>query len=152
MANTFTQIYLQFVFATQGRENVIPKKNKEEIHKYITGIVQKRKSNLLAVNCMPDHTHLFIGYKPVISIPDLVQEVKVASNKFINQKFVYGNFKWQSGYGAFSYSQSHIDRVIRYIKNQESHHERKTFKSEYLSLLNKFEIEFADEYLFDFYE
>jgi len=102
---------------------------------------------------MPDHTHLFVGFKPVISIADFIKEIKVESNEFINnKKWVQGHFKWQSGYGVFSYSKSHIDAVVKYVQNQEKHHEKKTFRSEYLEFLNKFDIAFEEKYLFDFFE
>lgn len=151
MANTFSQIYLQFVFAVQNRKCLIPKKHKEELHKYITALVQNRNTKMIAIHCMPDHAHLFVGYKPVIYIPDLIKEIKVESNKFINHKgWTNGTFKWQEGYGVFSYSQSHIDRVAKYVLNQEEHHRRKTFRKEYKVLLNKFDIPHEDKYLFRF--
>jgi putative transposase len=153
MANTFSQIYLQFVFAVQNRQSLIAKEHKEELHKYITALVQKRKAKMLAINCMPDHTHLFVGFKPTILISDFVKEIKVESNEFVNDKnWTKGKFNWQEGYGVFSYSQSHIDKVIKYVLNQEAHHQRKTFKQEYLNLLEKFEIPFDERYLFDFFE
>ena len=152
MANTFSQIYLQFVFAVRQRHSLIAKEHKEELHKYMTGLVQNRKAKMLAVHCMPDHTHLFVGFKPTISISDFVKEIKVESNEFINDKrWIRGKFSWQEGYGAFSYSHSHIDRVIKYILNQEIHHRKSTFKEEYSELLKRFEIPFEDKYLFDFY-
>jgi REP element-mobilizing transposase RayT len=151
MANTFSQIYLQFVFAVKGRQSLIPKENKEELHKYITGLVQNRKAKMLAIHCLPDHTHLFVGFKPTILITDFIKEIKVESNEFINnKKWIRGRFSWQEGYGVFSYSQSHIDRVIKYIRNQELHHRKKTFRDEYHDLLNKFQIAFDEKYLFDF--
>jgi REP element-mobilizing transposase RayT len=153
MPNTFSQIYLQFVFAVQHRQNLIPKEHKEELHKYITGLVQNRKAKMLAINCMPDHVHLFVGFKPTILISDFVKEIKVESNEFINNKnWVKGRFSWQEGYGVFSYSQSHIDAVIKYILNQEKHHQKKTFRQEYHELLEKFEIPFEERFLFDFIE
>lgn len=151
MANTFSQIYLQFVFAVKGRQSLIAKENKEELHKYITGLVQNRKAKMLAIHCMPDHTHLFVGFKPTILITDFIKEIKVESNEFINsKKWIRGRFSWQEGYGVFSYSQSHIDRVIKYIKNQELHHLKNTFRDEYHDLLNKFQIAYDEKYLFDF--
>lgn len=151
MPNTFSQIYLQFVFAVQHRQSVIPKEYKEELHKYITGLVQNRKAKMLAINSMPDHIHLFVGFKPTISISDFVKEIKVESNEFINSKrWVKGKFSWQEGYGVFSYSHSHIDAVVKYILNQEVHHQKKSFKEEYLELLEKFEISYEDRFLFDF--
>ncbi|RZA04102.1 MAG: IS200/IS605 family transposase [Sphingobacteriaceae bacterium] len=151
MANTYSQIYLQFVFAVQGRQSLISKEHKEELHKYITALVQNRKAKMLAVNSMPDHIHLFVGFNPSFSISDFVKEIKVESNEFINtKKWIKGKFKWQEGYGVFSYSHSHIDDVVKYVLNQEAHHHKKTFKQEYLNLLQKFEIAFEEQYLFDF--
>jgi putative transposase len=153
MANTFFQIYLQFVFAVQNRQSLIAKQHKEELHKYITSLVQYRKAKMLAVNCMPDHTHLFVGFKPTILISDFVKEIKVESNEFINSKdWVKGKFSWQEGYGVFSYSQSHVDNVVNYVLNQEAHHQKKTFKQEYLGLLKKFELQYDERYVFDFFE
>jgi putative transposase len=153
MANTFYQIYLQFVFAVKGRQSLIAKEHKEELHKYITGLVQNRKAKMLAVNCMPDHTHLFVGFKPTVLIADFVKEIKVESNEFItNKKWIKGKFNWQEGYGVFSYSHSHINRVIKYVLNQEKHHQKKTFRHEYHELLEKFEIPFEEKYLFEFIE
>lgn len=153
MANTFSQIYLQFVFSVKHREALIPKVHKEELHKYFTGLVQNRKAKMLAVHSMPDHTHIFTGYKPTVLISDFVKEIKVESNEFINaKKWVNGKFSWQEGYGVFSYSHSHIDRVINYIKNQETHHQKSTFRQEYHEMLKKFEISFEENYLFDFFD
>jgi putative transposase len=132
---------------------MIAKHNKEELHKYLTGLVQNRKSKMLAVHCMPDHTHLFVGFKPNVLISDFIKEIKVESNEFINdQKWNRRRFNWQEGYGVFSYSQSHIDNVVQYVLNQEEHHKRKTFKQEYCQLLEKFNIPFEDKYLFEFYD
>jgi len=151
MADTFSQIYLQFVFAVKGRQSLIAKENKEELHKYMTGLVQKRKAKMLAVHCMPDHTHLFVGIKPVVFIPDFIKEIKVESNEFINNKnWTKRKFSWQEGYGVFSYSHSHIDRVVKYVLNQEKHHHKTSFRQEYLGLLKKFEIPFEEKYLFEF--
>lgn len=153
MPNTFSQIYLHFVFSVKYRQALIPKAHKEELHKYITGLVQNRKAKMLAVNCMPDHIHLFVGYKPSFHIPDFVKEVKVESNEFITEKnWVKGKFNWQEGYGVFSYSHSHIDNVIKYINNQEEHHKKTTFREEYAGLLKKFDIAFEDKYLFEFFD
>lgn len=151
MANTFSQIYLQFVFAVKGRESLIGKPHKEELHKYMTGLVQNRKAKMLAVHCMPDHTHLFVGIKPTVLISDFVKEIKVENNEFIkDKKWVRGRFSWQEGYGVFSYSHSHIGNVIRYIQNQEIHHRKRSFKDEYHELLKRFEISFDEKYLFQF--
>lgn len=153
MANTFSQIYLQFVFAVKHRESLIARKHKEELHKYITGLVQNRKCKMLAVHCMPDHAHLFVGWKPTILISDFVKEIKVESNEFINdKKWTNGKLGWQEGYGIFSYSHSHIDAVVKYILNQEIHHQRKSFKQEYQDFLKKFDIPYEEKYLFKFIE
>ena len=153
MANTFSQIYLQFVFAVKHRQSLIPQQHKEELHKYITGLVQNRKAKILAVHCMPDHIHLFVGFKPVMSIADFVKEIKVESNEFINsKKWTKEKFSWQEGYGVFSYSQSHIDAVVKYVLHQEEHHRKQTFKDEYKDFLEKFKIEYDEKYLFDFIE
>jgi putative transposase len=153
MANTYSQIYIQIVFAVQGRQNLITKNHQEELHKYITGIVQKREQKMLTVYCNPDHTHLLVGLKPNITISDLVRDIKAGSSNFINEnRWVKCKFNWQEGYGAFSYSRSQIDQVAKYILNQEEHHRKKTFKDEYLELLEKFEIEYDERYLFDWME
>jgi len=138
MANTYTQIYIQIVFAVQHRKNLIPKSNKEELHKYITGIVTNRDQKLLSINCMPDHTHILVGLKPTMAISDFVRDIKANSSSFINEKkWIRSKFHWQEGYGAFSYGHSQLDRVIRYINNQEKHHKKRTFKEEYTEFLKK---------------
>lgn len=151
MPNTYTQLYVQFVFAVKGRESLISKIWKDELYKYITGIVQNKKSKLIAINGVSDHIHIFIGYQPSISIPDLVKDIKVASSLWINEKqLVKGKFNWQEGYGAFSYGRSQMDVVCKYIENQEAHHAKKTFRDEYLRFLKQFQIEYDEKYLFDF--
>jgi putative transposase len=150
MANTYSRIYLQLVFTPCGRENIIPVKHKEELQKYITGIIQLRKHKLLAINSMPDHIHIFIGYQPSQSLPDLLRDIKANSSKFINEKrWLPGKFQWQDGYGAFSYGHSQINDVIRYVNSQEEHHKKASFKDEYLKFLQKYEIEYDQRYLFD---
>ncbi|MBT3303424.1 MAG: IS200/IS605 family transposase [Bacteroidetes bacterium] len=147
MANTFTQIYIQSVFAVKGRESIISKSWKDELYKYITGIVQNNGHKLLAIGGMPDHIHIFYGMKPIQSISDLMQDVKGCSSKWINEKkFVKGKFQWQAGYGAFSYAHSQLDTVINYIRRQEEHHKKQSFKTEYQELLTKFNIEFDQHY------
>jgi len=149
MANTYSQIYIHIIFAVQGRQNLIPKKHREELHKYITGIVQNRGQKMLAIFCMPDHSHILTGMKPSISVSDLARDIKAGSSKFINEnKWMKGKFNWQEGFGAFSYSRSQIDTVIKYILRQEEHHRRRTFKEEYIELLKKFEVEYDEQYLF----
>mgnify|MGYP001557589412 FL=1 len=151
MANTYSQIYLQFVFAVRARQNLIARVHKEELHKYMTGLVQNRKAKMLAVHCMPDHCHLFVGFKPTILISDFIKEIKVESNIFINnKKWINTDFNWQNGYGVFYYSHSQIDRVIKYVLNQEEHHRKKSFRKEYHELLKEFEIAFEEQYLFNF--
>jgi REP element-mobilizing transposase RayT len=151
MPNTFTQLYIQFVFAVKNRESLIHTSWKEELHKYITGVVQNKGNKMLAINSMPDHIHLFIGYNPVIAIPDLVKDIKIASNLWINnQHLTKSKFEWQEGYGAFTYSHSQIHDVCKYIENQELHHKKKTFKEEYIALLNAFNISYDERYLFNF--
>ena len=150
MANTYTQLYIQIVFTVKGRQNLLPKQHREELHKYITGIISNRNQKLLSIFAMPDHIHLLVGIKPDITISDLVRDIKAGSSKFItNNNWVNGKFNWQEGFGAFSYSRSQIDNVIDYILNQEKHHKIKSFKEEYMEILDKFEIAYNDKYLFD---
>lgn len=153
MANTYTQIYIQIVFAVKGRQSLILKENREELHKFITGIINNRGQKLFAVFAMPDHVHILVSMSPTISISDLVRDIKAGSSKFINDKeWMKGKFNWQEGYGAFSYSKSSIDSVVKYILNQEEHHEKKTFKEEYLDFMKKFEIEYDPKYVFEWIE
>jgi REP element-mobilizing transposase RayT len=153
MPNTYSQIYIQIIFAVQGRQNLVESKNREELQKYITGIVQERKHKMLAVYCMPDHTHCLVGLNPSSSVSDLTRDIKAISSKFINdKKWIKGKFHWQEGFGAFSYSKSQIDSVIKYISKQEEHHRKKTFREEYLEFLKIFEIEFDEKYLFEWIE
>ena len=148
MANTFTQIYIHFVFAVQNRASLIQPEWKDELYKYITGIVQKNGHKIIAINGTANHVHIFIGYKPHQLIPDLMQDVKGSSSKWINEKkFVKGKFNWQEGYGAFSNSHSQIDQVVRYINNQEKHHKKQSFQEEYIFLLKKFNIQFDEKYI-----
>lgn len=150
MANTYSQVYIHIVFAVKERQNLIHANFREELHKYITGIITNRDQKLLSIFCMPDHAHLFVGLKPSISISDLVRDIKAGSSKFINdKKLIKGKFNWQEGFGVFSYSRSQIDTVIKYIQNQEKHHSKKSFKEEYIELLKKFEIEYDAKYLFE---
>lgn len=150
MANVYSHIYLQLVFSPFRHESVISQKHKEELQKYTTGIIQKRKHKLLAINCMPDHVHILLGYNPSQSLPDLVRDIKANTSKFINEKkWLPGNFHWQEGYGAFSYSRSQINKVIHYINSQEEHHRKASFKEEFLKLLEKFKVDYDPRYLFD---
>jgi len=148
MANTFTQIYLQLVFAVQNRISLINATWKDELFKYITGIVQNNKHKLIVINGTSNHIHAFIGYKPHQLLPDLLQDIKGSSSKWINTRgFVRGKFQWQEGYGAFSYSNSQIDSVVKYIMNQEQHHKKVTFADEYKELLKVFNIAFDEKYI-----
>jgi putative transposase len=153
MAGTYTQIYIQAVFAVKGRENLIDKQWQAELHKYISGIIKAKEQKSIIVNGVADHIHCFIGLKPSMAVSDLMRDVKNNSSNFINdRKFVKGKFSWQEGYGAFSYSHSQMDEVYKYILNQEEHHKKKTFKEEYIGFLNRFKIEHKPEYLFDWIE
>ena len=150
MANTYTQIYLQFVFAVQDRVSLIQSDWKDELYKYITWIVQTNKHKLITINGMPNHLHVFVGYKPHQLIPDLLQDIKGSSSGWINSRnFVKGKFRWQEGYGAFSYSHSHIDNVAKYIMNQEKHHKKRTFGEEYIEILRKFNIIYNEKYILE---
>ncbi len=149
MANTYTQIHIQFVFAVRFREAVIHSSWKDELYRYMTGIVQNNKHKLIAINGIPDHIHILIGMRPTQSISDLMQDIKGSSSKWINQKgFIKGKFEWQEGYGAFSYGKSQVKDVIAYIENQEQHHSKKTFRDEYMDFLKKFDIEYDEQYIF----
>jgi REP element-mobilizing transposase RayT len=149
MANTYSQIYIQVVFAVQGRPNVVQKQNKEELHKYMTGIVHERDQKLLAVHCMPDRTHLLIGLRPSMALSDLVRDVKNGSTNFINRSgWVMGRFCWQEGFGAFSYGHSQLKAIIDYIRDQERHHAQRSFQGEYLRFLKRYEIEHDEKYIF----
>ncbi|MBL7959667.1 IS200/IS605 family transposase [bacterium] len=150
MANTYTQIYIQVVFAVKGRQNLIPNIHKNELYKYITGIIRNKGQKLIAINGMSDHIHILIGLKPDMMLSDLVRDIKANSSKFINdKKWFRGKFNWQQGFGAFSYSHSQINSVVTYITNQEKHHSKSTFKEEYKKLLEKFIVEYEDKYLFE---
>ena len=153
MANTYTQIYIHIVFAVQGRHNLLPKRHLEELYKYITGILHRREQKLLAIGGMPDHIHVFIGLNPKDALSDVVRDLKAGSSKFINdQNWVPGKFRWQEGYGAFSYARTRINQVCQYILNQEQHHSRRSFKEEYLDILRKFAVEYDEQYLFEWVE
>jgi REP element-mobilizing transposase RayT len=150
MANTYSQIYIQIIFSVKYWENLIKEEYRDELEKYITGIVKNKNSKLLAIYCNPDHTHVLIGLDPNVSASEIARVIKSSSSKWINQNNWYqGKFKWQNGFGVFSYSRSQIDLVVNYILNQHEHHRNKSFKEEYLEMLKKFEIKYDDEYLFD---
>ena len=149
MANTYTQIYIHVVFAVEGRQNLIRPEHNEELQKYITGIISAQKQKLIVINNMPDHLHLLIGLRPDSSLSDLVRDIKACSSKFINeQRWVAGKFSWQEGFGAFSHSRSQLGVVIPYIENQQMHHARKSFREEYIELLEKFNVDYDERYIF----
>jgi putative transposase len=153
MANTYSQIYIQVVFAVEGRASLIQKQHKETIYKYMTGIVTNEGQKLIAINGMADHVHVLVGLKPEKALSALVRDIKANSSRFINDnRWVKGRFKWQEGFGAFSYGHSHLDTVVRYIQNQERHHAKQSFRNEYFALLRKFDIAFQDKYVFEFVE
>jgi REP element-mobilizing transposase RayT len=153
MPNTYSQIYVQIVFTVKGRKNLIMKERREELHKYITGIINNKGQKLMAIFAMQDHIHILVGIQPNITISDLVRDIKSNSTRFINENnWVEGKFNWQEGFGAFSYSKSSLDNVIKYIMNQEEHHKKITFKEEYINFLEKFEIEYNEKYLFEWIE
>ena len=150
MADTFSQIYIQYVFAVKGRENLLEKPWRNEVFKYIAGIIKGKNQKSIIVDGVADHVHVFVGLKPAQNISDLIRDIKNNSSRFINeQNFVKGKFQWQEGYGAFSYAHSQIDNVYQYIASQEEHHQKKTFKEEYLEFLERFDVEFDDKYLFE---
>ena len=150
MANTYTQLYIQIVFAVKGRENLIHEPIREKVEKYLCGAVSNKKSKPIAIYCNPDHLHILIGLHPTISISEMVRDLKASSSKWINeQKLLRGKFQWQEGFGAFSYGKSQIDAVVKYILNQPEHHRKKTFREEYIDFLEKFKIDYKEKYLFD---
>jgi len=149
LANTYTQIHLQLVFAVKYRAALIHKSWKDELYKYITGIIQANNHKLLGINGIEDHIHILIGFRTHQSLADLLQDVKASSSKWINERrFTKSKFHWQDGYGAFSYSRSHLKNVLTYIENQEVHHKKINFLDEYKSLLKKFEVEYDERYIF----
>jgi len=153
MAGTFSQIYIQIVFAVNGRSNLLQKPWREEIFKYMAGIIKGKNQKSIIVNGVSNHVHLFVGLKPSMNVSDLVRDIKNNSSNFINdQNFIRGKFSWQEGYGSFSYSHSQIDQVYQYILNQEEHHRKRTFREEYLDFLKKFEIAYDEKYLFEWHD
>ena len=148
MANTYTQIHLQLIFAVKYRKALINKNWKDELYKYITGIIQKQKHKLIIINGIEDHLHILVGFKPHQSLSDLMKDIKGSSSAWINEKnFTQARFAWQEGYSAFSYSHSHLTNVIRYIENQENHHRKISFIEEYKTFLNLYNIEFDERYI-----
>ena len=150
MANTYTQIFYHVVFAVKGRENLISPSWKDDLYKYISGIILNQNQKLYIINGMPDHLHILVSCKPNITLSNLVKEIKEHSSKYINQNhFVTGKFSWQEGFGAFSVSYRNIEQVVNYIKNQEEHHKVKSFNEEYLDFLKEQNIDFEEKYIFE---
>jgi putative transposase len=149
MANTYTQLYIHIIIVVKGRQNQINKENKDELYKYITGTIQNKQNKLIALNGESNHIHILISINPKQSISDLVKDIKLSSSEFINSKnWIKGKFYWQEGFGAFSVSKSKIMDLIEYIKNQENHHRKKSFKEEYIGFLKKYNVEFDERYIF----
>ncbi len=153
MAGTFSQVYIQVVFAVKGRQSFLNKTWREEVFKYMAGIITAKGQKSIIVNGVADHVHCFIGLRPVMSISELVRDIKNNSSKFINEKgFIKSRFEWQEGYGVFSYNHSQVKTIYDYILKQEEHHRKKTFKEEYVEFLEAFEIEYQPKYIFDWIE
>jgi REP element-mobilizing transposase RayT len=153
MANTYTQLYAQLIFSPEGRQNLIQERIKNDVYKYVSGIIKNKNQKLMAINGMPDHVHILIGFSPDIALSVLVRDIKSSTTNYINeQKFIAGKFSWQSGFGAFTYSKSQVMKVVSYIQRQEEHHKKKSFREEYLELLKKFEVGHNEKYLFEWYE
>jgi len=148
MPNTYTQIYIQAVFAVQGHQNLIFRDHEDELYHYIGGILKNKGHKSLAIDGMPDHIHVFFGMKPTESLSDLIRDIKTNSSGFINdKKWFRGKFHWQEGFGGFSYSHSQLDNVVNYIKNQKEHHKKKSFREEYLSFLKEYDIHYDEKYV-----
>ncbi len=153
MAGTYSKIYIQLVIAVKGRQNLLIKSWREDVFMYIAGIIKNKGQKPIIVNGVGDHIHILVGLKPSMSISDLARDIKNNSTRFINEKkLVVGKFAWQEGYGAFSYAESQVDAVYRYIENQEEHHRKLGFKEEYKQFLQEYNIEHDDKYLFDWIE
>lgn len=151
--STYSQIYIQTIFAVRGRDSLVNPEWEDRLYKYITGVVQNKGQKMIAINGMPNHIHFLIGMKPSCCLSDLVREVKKSSNEFVNEnKFSKFRFSWQEGFGAFSYSHSQLNAVIPYIMNQKQHHKKQTFKEEYTEFLKQFKVEYDDQYLFEWNE
>jgi len=149
MANTYTQIHIHAIFAVQNRQSLISSDWRDDLYKYITGIVQNHNHKMLQINGMPDHIHVLLGFRPTQSLSELMKYVKQDSTKWVNQnKFVNGRFSWQKGYGAFSHSRSQVPQVIKYIQKQREHHKKKSFRQEYLDFLEKFDVDYDERFIF----
>jgi putative transposase len=153
MPNTYTQLYVQFVFAVKGRQNLIHETFRDELEKIMCGIANGLKCKAISIYCNPDHVHFLVGMSPDISPSKLMGQVKSSSSKWLNEKkYIQGRFEWQRGFGAFTYSKSQLNRVVGYIMNQPQHHKKQSFREEYLLLLEKFEVPFNSKFLFEWYE
>ena len=149
----YTQLYSQLVFAVKQRECLLSESIRKEVFSYMSGLLTNKKHKSIIVNGYADHVHVFLGLNPTICISDIVADLKRSSSLFINEKkWLKGKFQWQEGYGAFSYSKSHVEIVYNYILNQNEHHKKRPFKEEYLDLLKKFEVEYDERFLFEFFE
>jgi putative transposase len=149
MANTFTQIYIHVIFAVKGRQNLLRPEHKEELHKYIGGIIRNESQKLIRINSVSDHLHLLVGLRPDVALSDLVRDIKANSSRFINEKqWFRGKFNWQEGFGAFSCSHSQLDTVVKYIDKQEEHHAKRSFREEYLALLKRHDVDYDERYVF----
>lgn len=150
MANTYSQLYVQIVCVVKGRASLIHPSWETQLYKFITGIITNKGQKLIAINGMPDHIHILIGMTPDCCISDLMREVKKSSNCWINEnRLSAGKFYWQSGFGAFSYSRSDLDRVAQYVRNQKQNHERKRQRDEYVELLEEYEVDYEEKYIFE---
>ncbi len=150
MANTYTKIYVHLIFAVQGRISLISEKYRSRIEKYISGIITNNKSKTIAIYCTPNHTHILIGLHPSISVSEIAKTIKANSSRWINEQgWFRGKFEWQNGFGAFTYSKSQLNSVVKYILNQGEHHRRVTFREEYIDFLKKFGIDYNEKYLFN---
>ena len=153
MANSYSQIYIQLVFSPSKHHSRIDPSWEELLYKYISGIVQNKGQKMLAINGMPDHIHILFGMKPTCCIADLIREIKKSATVFIKEnRFAKNEFRWQAGYGVFSYGRAQLSMIINYIGKQKEHHRKKTFKEEYLEFLNEYGIDFNDKYLFDWFD
>lgn len=151
MANTYTQVIIQLVFAVKGRRCLISEHFREQVEKFMCGIISNKQSKPLAIYCNPDHCHVLFGLHPSVSIADMARDIKSNSSRFINENgWVRGKFEWQQGYGAFSYNRSLLNTIVRYILNQREHHRKKTFRDEYARLLERYDVKYDEKYLFDY--
>ncbi len=150
MANTYVQLYVQIIFAVSGRQNLIIEPFREELQRYMAGIIQQKEQKLFSIYCNPDHTHVFLSMKPDKSVSAIANDIKSNASSFIKRNFGLKNFSWQSGYGAFSYHKSQAPTIADYVSNQFEHHKEITFKEEYLGLLDECGIQYDPRYLFTF--